>query len=97
MEDRRTLKQWGKSEISYQNYTSYLKRKANKFDLSIVGLFYIKNFKGGLATFNEHEDVIKENLIPKHLSKKQISYVYANEADILNMALFGMMAKQWRD
>lgn len=44
-----------------------------------------------------HTDAIKENLIPKHLSKKQISYVYANEADILNMALFGKTAKQWRD
>ena len=44
-----------------------------------------------------HTDAIKENLIPKHLSKKQISFVYANEADILNVALFGKTAKQWRD
>ncbi len=44
-----------------------------------------------------HTDAVKENLIPKHLSKKQISFVYANEADILNMALFGKTAKQWRD
>ncbi|MEA2011466.1 MAG: KilA-N domain-containing protein [Verrucomicrobiota bacterium] len=44
-----------------------------------------------------HTDAIKENLIPKHLSKKQIFFVYANEADILNMALFGKTAKQWRD
>ena len=44
-----------------------------------------------------HTDAIKENLIPKNLSKHQISFVYANEADILNMALFGKTAKQWRD
>ena len=44
-----------------------------------------------------HTDAIKENLIPKQLSKKQISYVYAGEADVLNMALFGKTAKQWRD
>ncbi len=44
-----------------------------------------------------HTDAIKENLIPKNLSKKQIFFVYANEADILNMALFGKTAKQWRD
>ena len=44
-----------------------------------------------------HTDAIKENLIPQNLSKKQISFVYANEADILNMALFGKTAKQWRD
>jgi len=44
-----------------------------------------------------HTDAIKENLIPKNLSKKQISLVYANEADVLNMALFGKTAKQWRN
>ncbi|GAA5219715.1 hypothetical protein GCM10025777_03450 [Membranihabitans marinus] len=52
---------------------------------------------GEKINYRIHTDAIKENLIPKHLSKKQISYVYANEADILNMALFGMTAKQWRD
>lgn len=44
-----------------------------------------------------HTDAIKENLIPKHLSKNQISFIYANEADVLNVALFGKTAKQWRD
>ncbi len=44
-----------------------------------------------------HTDAIKVNLIPKHLSIKQISFVYANEADLLNMAMFGKTAKQWRD
>ena len=44
-----------------------------------------------------HTDAIKANLIPKSLSKKQISFVYASEADVLNMALFGKTAKQWRD
>lgn len=44
-----------------------------------------------------HTDAIKENLIPKNLNKKQISFVYASEADVLNMALFGKTAKQWRE
>ena len=44
-----------------------------------------------------HTDAIKQNLIPESLSKKQINFVYANEADVLNMALFGKTAKQWRD
>jgi hypothetical protein len=44
-----------------------------------------------------HTDAIKENLIPPELSKEQINLVYASEADILNMALFGITAKQWRD
>jgi hypothetical protein len=44
-----------------------------------------------------HTDAIKENLIPAQLSKAQVNLVYASEADVLNMALFGMTAKQWRD
>jgi hypothetical protein len=44
-----------------------------------------------------HTDAIKENLIPENLTPAQINYVYANEADVLNMALFGKTAKQWRD
>lgn len=44
-----------------------------------------------------HTDAVKENLIPAELSKQQMSAVYASEADLLNMALFGKTAKQWRD
>jgi len=44
-----------------------------------------------------HTDAIKENLIPPELTPRQINLVYASEADVLNMALFGMTAKDWRD
>lgn len=44
-----------------------------------------------------HTDAIKENLIPKELSKQQVNQIYASEADVLNLALFGMTAKEWRD
>ncbi|MBU3948618.1 MAG: KilA-N domain-containing protein [Proteobacteria bacterium] len=44
-----------------------------------------------------HTDAIKENLIPPELSKAQINQIYATEADILNMTLFGMTATQWRE
>jgi hypothetical protein len=44
-----------------------------------------------------HTDAIKENLIPPELTAQQINLVYASEADVLNMALFGMTARQWRD
>ncbi len=44
-----------------------------------------------------HADAIKRNLIPKELTKYETSIIYAEEADVLNMALFGMTAKQWRD
>lgn len=44
-----------------------------------------------------HTDAIKANLIPPQLTPQQINLIYANEADLLNMALFGKTAKQWRD
>jgi hypothetical protein len=44
-----------------------------------------------------HTDAIKTNLIPPQLSTAQVKLVYASEADVLNMALFGMTARQWRD
>lgn len=47
--------------------------------------------------YHIHTDAIKENLIPIEITKKQASFVYANEADLLNVALFGITAKEWRD
>jgi hypothetical protein len=47
--------------------------------------------------YHIHTDAIQQNLIPDILDKKQISFIYANEADVLNMALFGKTAKQWRE
>ena len=44
-----------------------------------------------------HTDAIKQNLIPAEVSEKQITFIYANEADVLNVAMFGMTAKEWRD
>ncbi|HEX7846899.1 MAG TPA: KilA-N domain-containing protein [Chitinophagaceae bacterium] len=57
------------------------------------------NFQRTLAKVNYHihTDAIKENLVPKELTKQQVSIVYANEADLLNVALFGTTAKEWRD
>ncbi len=47
--------------------------------------------------YHIHTDAIRENLIPAALSKPQINLIYATEADVLNMALFGKTAKMWRD
>ncbi len=57
------------------------------------------NIKRNLAKINYkiHTDAIKKNLVPEKLNSKQINMIYANEADVLNMALFGMTAKEWRD
>jgi len=49
------------------------------------------------VNYRIHTDAIKENLIPSELTKAQISIVYANEADMLNVALFGKTALQWRN
>jgi hypothetical protein len=46
--------------------------------------------------YRVHTDAVKEHLIPAQLTGAQIGFVYANEADILNKALFGMTAKEWR-
>jgi hypothetical protein len=57
------------------------------------------DIKRNLAKINYriHTDAIQANLIPPQLNKTQIGLVYASEADVLNMALFGMTAKAWRD
>ena len=47
--------------------------------------------------YHIHTDAIKYNLIPDELTPQHTSIVYANEADVLNVALFGMTAKEWRE
>lgn len=44
-----------------------------------------------------HTDAIRDNLIPKEITKQQANFVYADEADLLNVALFGLTAKEWRE
>ena len=57
------------------------------------------NLQRTLSKINYHiqTDAIKENLIPKEIIKQQGSFVYASEADLLNVALFGITAKDWRE
>lgn len=57
------------------------------------------DIKRNLAKINYkiHTDAIKNNIVPEKLSKERINYIYASEADILNVALFGMTAKEWRE
>lgn len=47
--------------------------------------------------YHIHTSAVSRNLIPKKVTADQLRYVYASEADILNVALFGMTAKEWRD
>ena len=57
------------------------------------------NAKRELSKINYriHTDAIRQNLIPQEITPAQASQIYANEADVLNMALFGMTALEWRD
>jgi len=57
------------------------------------------NLQRTLAKVNYriHTDAIRDNIIPPELTRQQIQIVYANEADVLNMALFGVTAKEWRE
>ena len=48
------------------------------------------------VNYRIHTDAIKENLIPKALTKQQTNFIYANEADLLNVSLFGLSAQEWR-
>jgi len=49
------------------------------------------------VNYRIHTDSIKENIIPALITKAQASFIYANEADMLNMALFSKTAQQWRN
>lgn len=57
------------------------------------------NIQRTLAKVNYriHTDAIRENLIPPKLNKQRIHFIYASEADLLNVALFGITAKEWRE
>lgn len=56
------------------------------------------NLNRTLAKLNYkvHTDAIKENIVPNHITKEQEQYIYASEADVLNVALFGKTASEWR-
>lgn len=48
------------------------------------------------VNYRIHTDAIKEHLLPKNLTQQQVNFTYASEADMLNVALFGITAKEWR-
>lgn len=62
MIDKKAEKKWGKAAISYKNYIKYIDCKTNKFELTLIDLLYISNFKGGNSTINEDELIIKDKL-----------------------------------
>ena len=85
---------WLSAEFKFYLIKEFQRLKAEESDR----LKLEWNLQRTLAKVNYHihTDAIKENLIPKELSKKEASIVYATEADVLNMALFGKTAARWR-
>ena len=86
---------WVSAELKLYIMKDYqrLKRDEN----SRLSLNWNLNREIARLNYHIHTDAIKEHLIPTELTPEQISYKYANEADMLNVALFGKTAKQWRD
>jgi len=86
---------WISAEFKLYIMKDYQRLK--KDENSRLSLNWNLNREIAKLNYRIHTDAIKDNLIPPELTPDQISYKYANEADLLNVALFGMTAKHWRE
>lgn len=86
---------WISPEFQLYIMKDYRRLKAD--ENSRLALGWNLNRELSKLNYRIHTDAIKENLIPPELTLQQISYTYASEADMLNVALYGKTAKQWRD
>lgn len=81
----------------FQLYIMKDYRRLKTDENSKLSLNWNLNRELSKINYRIHTDAIKENLLPDDLTPAQISFKYASEADLLNTALFGMTAKEWRD
>lgn len=81
----------------FQLYIMKDYRRLKTDENSKLSLNWNLNRELSKINYRIHTDAIKENLLPADLTPAQISFKYASEADLLNTALFGMTAKEWRD
>ena len=86
---------WISAEFKLYIIKDYHRLK--KDENSRLSLNWNLNREISKLNYRIHTEAIKDKLIPAELTKEQIAYKYANEADLLNVALFGMTAKQWGD
>lgn len=86
---------WISAEFKLYIIKDYKRLKSD--ENSRLSLGWNLNREIAKLNYRIHTDAIKENLIPPELTPKQISFTYANEADLLNVALFGKTAKEWRE
>ncbi len=81
----------------FQLYIMKDYRRLKSDENSRLSLNWNLNREISKLNYRVHTDAIRENLIPPELTSRQIHFTYASEADLLNVALFGMTAKEWRD
>ena len=86
---------WISAEFKLYIIKDYKRLKAD--ENSRFSLNWNLNREISKLNYRIHTDAIKEKLIPPELTPAQISFTYANEADMLNVVLFGRTAKQWKD
>ena len=86
---------WISAEFKLYIIKDYKRLKADAN--SKLSLKWNLNREISKLNYRIHTDAIKANLIPSELTREQISFTYASEADLLNVALFGKTAKQWRE
>ena len=85
---------WISSEFKLYLMKDYRRLKYD--ENSRLSLSWNLNREISKLNYRVHTDAIQQNLLPPDLTKEQQSYFYADEADMLNVALFGMTAAQWR-
>lgn len=81
----------------FQLYIMKDYRRLKTDENSRLSLEWNLNREISKLNYRIHTDAIKENLLPPELTKEQIARTYASEADLLNVALFGMTAREWRE
>ena len=81
----------------FQLYIMKDYRRLKTDENSRLSLSWNLNREISKLNYRIHTDAIKENLIPPELTTAQVTYTYTNEADMLNVVLFGKTAKQWKD
>ena len=81
----------------FQLYIMKDYRRLKTDENSRLSLTWNLNREISKLNYRIHTDAIKDNLIPPELTPAQVAYTYANEADLLNVVLFGKTAKQWKE
>ena len=96
---KREVTNWEKSDISYQNYLNYIAQKQNRYELTLIDLLYISNFKGGNATINEPELAIHKKLASYSEKFREIEEDFKGKtlAELTDKQLKNLVLKSYRN